>query len=91
MKKPAGIKGKRRQERIDQKEVNVDFVVNFPLTTFQQKAIELVYFMRAVKTSQIIDILGYSERYVRKQLLTLHLNRFLHRKFPSKEKKSKRD
>lgn len=89
IQKPAGIKGKRRQERIDPKEINVDFVVNFPLTTFQKKAIELVYFMRAVKTSQIIDILGYSERYARRELLTLHLNRFLHRKFPAKKRNQK--
>lgn len=81
----AGIKGKRNQERIENEIINEDFVINFPLTTFQRTAMEVIYAMRAVTTSQLVEITGYSLVHVRKQMLMLHLNRFVYRQFPTKD------
>lgn len=89
IQKPMGIKGKRKQERIDPSKVNVEFVVNFPLSKFQKMAIELVYNMRALKTGQIVDILGYNKRYALRELLILDINRFLFRKFPSRQQEER--
>lgn len=86
IKKSCGIKGKRTQERIDPKLVNEEFVVRFPFNDMQRKIIEVVYYMRAVKTSQIKDILGASSyAYLCKQLLKLYLNGFIDRRFPRTE------
>lgn len=84
IKSSIGIKGKRKQERLDAGSVDEEFVVNFPLSLFQRKAIETIYQMRVATTSQIQKITGYSYDYICNQLLKLHLNRFLIRKFPNK-------
>lgn len=83
------MKGQRNVERVDVKTINDDFVVDFPLSTFQRKAIEVIYNMRTVKISQLIDITGYSYRYVTKNMAILHINRFVERLFPMKERDQK--
>lgn len=86
IKQPTGIRGKRNQERIDIEQINDNFVVEFKLSVFQRKAIEIIYAMRAVKMSQLVDITGYSYKYITKQMLLLHINRFVERTFiPTKK------
>lgn len=86
IKQSAGVPGKRNQERIDINKINDDFVVDFKLNNFERQVIELIYWMRAVTTSQIVDITGYTYNYIAKHMLKLYLNRFVHREFPAKEK-----
>lgn len=80
------VRGKRRIERVDPKEINDDFVVDFPLTTAQIISIEVIYNMRTVKMSQLQDITGYNYKYLTAQMADLHRNRFVERKFPTKDK-----
>ncbi len=90
IKKSCGIKGKRTQERIDSSEIDEAFVVKFPFTDLQRKIIEVVYYMRAIKTSQLMDIIGTSSyAYMCKQLLKLYLNGFIDRRFPKTEDNQK--
>ena len=89
IQKSAGIKGKKNQQRIEIERINEDFVVDFPLSPFQKQAIEIIYSMRAVKTSQLVDITGYNYKYVTGQMLELHLNRFIYREFPPRDRKKK--
>ncbi len=87
IKKSSGIRGKKNQERIDISQINEDFVIDFPLTPTQKKIIEIIYFMRALKTSHIVEILGLgSYSYVTNQLMILHLNRFIMREFPLRDR-----
>lgn len=81
----AGIRGKRNQERIATESINEDFVIDFPLTTFQKLAMEVIYQMRTVTTKQLAEITGYSIPHVREYMLKLHLNRFVYRMFPPKD------
>lgn len=77
-----GIKGKRNQPRIEPSEIDDDFVESFPLSYFQKMALNIIYFMRAVTLNQLAEISGHSHEYVRKEMLKLHLNGFVLRKFP---------
>lgn len=79
-------RGQRLVDRIDPKEVNDDFVVDFPLTTAQITAIEVIYNMRTVKMSQLQAITGYNYKYLTAQMAELHKNRFVERAFPIKER-----
>lgn len=88
-KESAGKRGLRNQERVDTKDINDDFVVDFSLSTFQKKAIEVIYNMRAVTMGQLVDITGYSYTYATRQMLQLHINRFVERIFPPKERYQK--
>lgn len=83
--KSAGIRGKRNQDRIDPKEINDEFVVNFPLSPFQKKALSIIYHMRAVTTSQLLRMTGNNYDYAVEKMLQLHLNGFVLRKFPRRE------
>lgn len=83
--KSAGIRGKRNQDRIDSKEINDEFVVNFPLSPFQKRALSIIYDMRAVTTSQLVRITGNNYDYAVEKMLQLHLNGFVLRKFPRRE------
>ncbi|MDT8718250.1 replication-relaxation family protein [Clostridium sp. 19966] len=85
IQEPSGVKGKRNQERIAQEDINEEFVIEFPLTQFQKKAIEVIYSMRAVGLRQLAEITGYTLSHVRPQMLQLHLNRFVYRRFPTKD------
>lgn len=81
MEEKTGKKGVRNQQRIDPKEINERFILDFHFTTFQKEAIRLIYEMRILSTSQIAKILVRDISYVRNQLLTLYKNGFLYRTF----------
>lgn len=89
MQRSAKVKGLRNQERIDIKEINDDFVVDFPLSACQKAAIEIIYNMRAVTMSQLVEITGYNYKYLTREMLKLHLNRFIERCYPPKERNQK--
>jgi hypothetical protein len=76
-----GKRGVRKQQRIDPKEINERFILDFHFTTFQKEAIKLIYEMRILSTSQIAKISARDVKYVRTQLLSLYKNGFLYRTF----------
>lgn len=78
----SGKKGSRIRERADPKLIDENYVVESRITETGRKIIDLVYEMRAVKTKDIITIMGAGQRYIQKVLQDLYEKRFLDRRFP---------
>lgn len=72
------------KERIDPKEINERYILEFKFTTCQKEAIKLIYEMRILSTSQIASILKLSKKYISSQLIGLYNGGFLYRKYVSR-------
>lgn len=70
-----------KKERIDPKEINERYILEFKFTTCQKEAIKLIYEMRILSTSQIAEILKLSVKYTSSQLVGLYNGGFLYRKY----------
>ena len=81
-----GERGKRKIDRLDPQLISDRFIKDFEYLPIHRKVIELVYKMRAIRTSQITRITGYNANYVRRELHNLYYNRFLDRTYPYEQK-----
>lgn len=76
-------KEEKIEDRIDPQSIDERFILNFRLNSFEQKVIKLIYEMRLLSTSQIVDITNLNRKYVREHLLRLYKNGFLYRRYKS--------
>lgn len=72
---------KKIQSRVDPKNIDERFILDFKLTSFHQEVLKLIYEMRVLSTNHIAAIKGLTAEYVRKQLAVLYKNGFVYRRY----------
>ncbi len=79
-------KGVRKIARVDESEIDENYVKNYKMCPAKVKAIYLIYNLRALRSMQIARIMGCNRKYTLSILKDLYYHRFLDRRFPYEEK-----
>lgn len=79
------MKGQRKVDRVDEKQINIQYINSTITLEIQKKIIETTYLLRFVRSDQIAKVTGYDLIYIRKILNFLYKHRFIDRIFPYEE------